>query len=83
MAAAGASGGTGRGRTAASGDRLMPSSGARSGTKPSRLGRGVGDPRAGATVTLQCGCETAAPPGVSNPRRWFCDLHGGWKTRRK
>lgn len=57
----------------------MPSSGARSGTRPSRRERGAGDGRVGPT-RMRCGCELNSPEEVSRypggKRIYRCPEHG-------
>ena len=52
----------------------MPSSGARSGTRPSRLIRGAGDGRVMRRRSLRCGHSVdaeAQPVAVAGGRRWY------------
>jgi hypothetical protein len=52
----------------------MPSSGARSGTKPSRSGRGAGDGRVAILVPLVCGHDMPAektPIATSRTDRFY------------
>jgi hypothetical protein len=50
----------------------MPSSGARSGTRPSRRSRGAGDGKIGPnTVTLSCGHTTNRPPLTSGAKTLY------------
>ena len=60
----------------------MPSSGARSGTKPSRTGRGAGDGSVGPTL-LRCGHETHKPPLVTGAKTlWSCPEGCGLQRRK-
>jgi hypothetical protein len=49
---------------------MAPSSGARSGTNPSRSERGAGDGRVGSTK-LRCGHETDEPPVVTGQKTLY------------
>lgn len=62
----------------------MPSSGARSSTRPSRSGRGAGDGRVGdRPVALSCGHYTTRAPLTTGARVLYsCPEGCGLKTRR-
>jgi len=54
----------------------MPSSGARSGTPPSRAGRGAGTGKIEETILLKCGHQAEAEPVIVYPlnsRRYWCE----------
>lgn len=60
----------------------MPSSGARSGTRPSRSERGAGDGKVGATP-LACGHETHGGPLVTGAKTLYSCPEGCGLVRRK